>query len=486
MNGRQKNTVAIGLFWMVSLGIVFVLGILSAFAFHLKPGSDPGAGGASLEERDMALLYESFTGQQLDLAVVMTPSGNQLAEPIEQLLRAILREQAPELRSTALLRLARSLPTRQLMAGIRTLMEMPASAARNEGLAQFLKRWGNSDGRSAVAFATAIPNATDRDLALAAVLHGWSRARPREAWSWVVERFGTPRRAQPWLRIILLNLQQVDRPQAIELLHALPVSTAQDDLAAAMVEGLLETLPTDNVLSWLAEFPPSSFAAAGTTLAINWARSDPPSAAAWLLGALPMEMDAMEQVLREWVYRSPQPAADWVWSHFDGNASLRYMEIIAAEWIAVDGPSPLAQWLNTNGPSPSLDGAIEALAVAAAEFDPATALVWAQSLHDGERRTMLEIFIGRQWQLDNPNEADSSLPLMVNNPTVLAALFNAERTEFENAAAAAAEEPAYEPVSAAPDMLPAEPLPDDSGDIDDTSADSQDLPADEEPLDPVD
>ena len=44
MKGKQFNVVTIGIAWMVSLGFVFILGILSAFALHLGPGAGTGMG----------------------------------------------------------------------------------------------------------------------------------------------------------------------------------------------------------------------------------------------------------------------------------------------------------------------------------------------------------------------------------------------------------------------------------------------------------
>ena len=91
------------------------------------------------------------------------------------------------------------------------------------------------------------------------------------------------------------------------------------------------------------------------------------------------------------------------------------MDVLAEEWVANDGPTPLAQWLNQRGPDPSLDAAIEQLALATAEVEPATALVWAQSVSDPEERATLEIVIGRAWLQMAPSEAADSLPLLLES-----------------------------------------------------------------------
>jgi hypothetical protein len=422
MKTGKLTPITLGLAWLASLGVVFVLGILLAFAFHLDPRAESAAAAAPLEERELSLLLERHLGEPLDSAALRDPGDNQIAPQIDQLVRTLLREPQPLRRSADALRLAEVLPSRQLMGAIRMLGELPADPARNDVLGHFLSRWGHNDGRSAVAFVSSLPASLDRDQSMGAVLNGWSKKRPREAWSWVVERYGTPRRAQPWLGIILSNLMYMDRAQAIELLHALPVSVTQDELAELVVVRLLDSLPPAEVVDWLVELPEATLASAMARLAVEWSKADPPSAAMWLYDNMADDIVTMETITREWTYRNPPQAASWVWEHYHGEDCRQLLEAVAREWVAMEGPAPLARWLNDNGPGGALDSAIEVLALATAPLDPSTALVWVQSISDSERREMLEIFIGREWLLSDPEEAGAALPLLVTNPRSRAAL----------------------------------------------------------------
>jgi hypothetical protein len=58
--------------------------------------------------------------------------------------------------------------------------------------------------------------------------------------------------------------------------------------------------------------------------------------------------------------------------------------------------------------------------------DPATALVWAQSIIDTDTRGMLEILIGREWIRVSPQEAEENLPLLLESETARAALLEPE------------------------------------------------------------
>jgi hypothetical protein len=110
------------------------------------------------------------------------------------------------------------------------------------------------------------------------------------------------------------------------------------------------------------------------------------------------------------------------------------MDLIAGEWIANDGPTPVAEWLNARGPHRHLDGAIEALSLATAEVDPATALVWAQSVTDPETSSMLEIYIGRDWLRIDPQEAEETLPLLLESEAARSALLEPVYESVEDSA----------------------------------------------------
>ncbi|NDV61691.1 hypothetical protein G0Q06_04440 [Puniceicoccales bacterium CK1056] len=438
MKRKQLSAVALGLAWMASLGAVFILGILSAFAFHLAPGGGADSqGDLTLDQRDMVLIIERFTGEEVDVAELLSVAGDEPVPPqLEQSLRAIMRESDPDFRQMATARLLGGLPARRVMAVIRFLQEIRQSPARNQILREFLESWGNSDGRSAIAFATSLSAPRERQLATGAVLRGWSQARPSDAWNWVIEREGKTRRAERWLELILSNLGRTDRGAALALLEKSPSGDFQTQMSLVVLEQILRTESPREALRWLGELPEGSAGAAAGFLAQSWSVTEPAAAAEWLYKSFPSELEGLENVVREWTYSYPEAAADWVWDEFSGNLRRALMDVLADEWVANDGPVPLAEWLNTHGPDPALDGAIESIVLMTANLDPATALVWAQSIVDPDARSMLEIMVGRQWIRMDPDSAADSLPVLLESESARAALLEPEVSY----------EPAYEEV----------------------------------------
>jgi hypothetical protein len=369
-----------------------------------------------------------------------------------------MRENDPDLREMETRRLLRGLPARRVMGSIRLLQEVPTGPARNQILREFIESWGENDGRSAIAFAISLQAPRERQLATGAVLRGWSRARPSDAWNWVIEREKNTRRAERWLELILSNLGRTDRQTALMLLEKSPSGDFQTQMSLVVLEQILRTESPREALRWLGELPEGAAGSAASFLAGNWATTEPEAAAVWLHEAFPYEIEGLGNVLLEWTYINPNEAADWVWEGFSANLRRTYMDVIADEWVANDGPAPLAQWLNSHGPDASLDGAIESIVLTTANMDPATALIWAQSIMDPDARSMLEIMVGRQWIRMDPESAGDSLPVLLQSESARAALLEPEpvyEPAYEDIEDTAVDEMAV-PFEDEEDLLPAQ------------------------------
>ncbi len=428
MSRRGMNATLLGLGWMVSLGVVFVLGILSAFAFHLGPGAGDSSGSRlNLDQRQLLLVVERYSGQSRDLAaLVEVGSGEAVPDQLEQTIRGILRVGDPVQRREAAGQLVDGLPSRRVMAVIRFLQEIPGGPGRDDVLATFLESWAEEDGRRAIVFASSLARVPERELAIQSVLRGWSHSEPAEAWQWVIDQGGATRRAERWLAVIVSSLSSSNRPIAFQLLEQMPPSTFQNQMSQVVMQQILEAQAPREAIDWLGEFPVDSSFAAAVLLAETWARTEPATAAQWITGSYPGQTGGLSGIIREWVYIQPEEAADWVFDGFSGIARRELLEFISEEWIANDGPGPLANWINTRGPHSSLDGAIGQLALFAANLDPATAMDWAHSVYDEDSKSMLEIVIGRLWIRMNPEDAANQLPPMLLSESARAALLEPE------------------------------------------------------------
>jgi hypothetical protein len=422
MKRGTLTVVSMGLAWLVSLGGVFLLGMLLAFAVHLGPDAAPSADGLGLRERHLRVVMEELTGQPADMADLMAVGDTEEVGPqLEDALRAILRLRSPEEQLVAAYRMVSSLPERRLLGSIRFLRDLGADPARDRVLGKFLEAWGGLDGRSAILFSSKLPG-SERAQATAAVVRGWSRQEPVEAWNWVMEREPNARLAQRWVAIILQDQAHLNRALAMDLLDSLEPGPFQNRMGLLIFEQILETELPDSALAWLGQLPREVDSAAYGRVALAMARTNPEAAVTWLRETSPSDEASLIDILSDWGAARPEAAVAWAWANLEGVPLTLAMDALAEVWLEVAGPSPLAEWLNIHGPGRALDGAIEALAMATLEVDPATALVWAQSVSAREDRILLELLIGRQWLQRAPENAAETLPLLLQSPEAKAAL----------------------------------------------------------------
>lgn len=421
---HSLTAISLGMGWLISIGAAFVLGVLSAFAFHLAPDAvRPSEAMASLAERDLMVTIERFSGEPADLGSLKSvAAGDQLPGQLESALRAILRHPESRERLMAAHRITAGLPFRKRMACIRFLGQLPASPSRNQVWGIFLEDWGSRDGRSAMGFATTLSTAREQQLAISAVLRGWGRHQPAEAWGWVLEHSGNTRRAEQWLETILANLGQENRMMAFDLVRNLPDSAFRSDMALAVMDQILENEPPAEAVDWLGELPQESVPEAASLVALRWSLSDPRAAAEFLHNSFPEARPALQEILGEWAFRAPESALDWTWESLSSNQRRQILPDLAAQWIARNGPAPLASWINRTGPHQDLDNPIRELALATTSVDPPTALSWAHSLLDPELRSLTEIQIARQWLEQDPETAANSLPDLLRTAEARATL----------------------------------------------------------------
>lgn len=398
MNRKQTNAVMLGLGWMASLGAVFVLGILSAFAIHLGPGAtDEASSDLTLDQREMLLAVERYAGKPGNIAQIMAVGdGNELPEQLSQTLRGILREVDPDRRFRATQQLVAGLPSRRVMGSIKYLQEIPTGPGRDQVLDIFLESWARTDGRRAMAFAASLSSPSESALATRAVLGGWSQVRPVEAWDWIVQNAGGGVGGLRSMEVVISQISSTDRDTAFSLVDQVADPMIKDQLGGIVMSQILENTTPREAISWLSEFSPDAMQSALLELVIRWTASEP------------------------WA------AADWVYNGFPPASRAYLMDAIAEEWIAYQGPGPLADWLNARSPDSSMDGAIRQLSVATAEVDPQTALGWAQFIQDPDERSVLEIMIGRLWIRLDPEAAAIGLPELLVSESARAALLEPE------------------------------------------------------------
>jgi hypothetical protein len=417
MRRRSLTSVSIGLLWLVSLGVCFVLGLLAAFAVHTRPDD---AAQRTLAERQMALAVERVTGQPIDWQQFAErgPARGEtpLAEPVRLTLDGLLTHSDTAESALDARHLVAGLPIRQLIAASHYVSRAQGAvnpAMRQQLLAALYRAWAVDDGRSALGHALKFEDAATRELALRAVLAGWAERMPLDAWNWVVgQQADSAELRAERLALVLWEVAESNLEQAFAWMRALPArSVEQAVLADLLAAFMLETRPASDALAWLGEWPAGDLRVAATQRIVRrWAVTDPEAALRW--GAQSLAADFAEtqaRIVATWAQRDAGAAARWVWQLPAGPVRGSALAAVAEQWIEGEGAGRLAAWLNAMPSHPDLDPAIRAVAFATFEQDPATALSWAQVLSQPGDRLFVEAVIARHWLARDANSLFNAL-----------------------------------------------------------------------------
>jgi hypothetical protein len=391
--------IALGLAWLISLGIVFVLGILSAFTLHLKPGV--GMDSEPLEVRQMALVVEAILGEPLDLAEVHSHAHrDRLPRQLEMSLNYLVNTGIVSGRELQMMQLARGLPSRKRGAAVQYLFEMPSSPNRDLALQVFFRQWGREDGRSALALAIRFEDIEMREWAVSAILAGWSQRQPSDAWNWCLQNPAANELHQAnRLAEIVWYVAVVDEGLARTMMQQLPDGhAALYSVGISYSDFLLNYRGPDAAISRLDEIPDEARDEAFRLIVESWAVQDPVGAMEVSLELDPAWGGLMrDYAIAVWAQQDPEGSMDWVDRFFPGEDRFRHVQSIAEHWIAVDGPGPLSRWLNTQESLSGMDPAIQVLALEIMNDDPATALRWSQFISDTDQLVFHEAIIARNW-----------------------------------------------------------------------------------------
>ena len=369
--------VMLAVVWLASLGGVFFLGLLLAFAFHRDPGAGLSAD-SSLAERELAVILERLTGQPADLSAVFDPRtrGDELPPAVQAAWVNLLAEREPAARLYLARQLARALPPSLVARSVRFLAETPPNDARRDILTTLLEQWAMRDGRSAITFAQTVLQPRPGEDAVLAALAGWAQDQPRAAWDWAA-RTGGP------------TTQRANRLAEVAWM------AAYDE--------------TVDPMAWMAELEePRAQREVLVTLTDFFLQTDPPEGVARRLGNLP-EGDARDaakaHLSHRWAQEDPAAAMNWAETLTFGPARRETLQVVANAWIAQGGVQDVASWVNQQRSHADLDGVAQAIALAVVERDGPNAIAWAQTLTNDEDRGLTTTLVIDRWLARAPEAA---------------------------------------------------------------------------------
>ena len=255
----------------------------------------------------------------------------------------------------------------------------------------FTYAWARHDPIAALEWSKTRDPFLEQDLICEAMLSGWASVNPEAALSWAREneslRDKEQKRGNELLIGVMKGMAETDLAGATELMKELNYGlylgkAASTLLASAWAKG------EQNAIDWVESFPDgkarnSAYEALGKRLI----REDIDRAVEWVdsMDESEIKTKIAKETAKAMVILSPEKAADWVARMPVGEARSASMERVVSQWVE-DDPVATAEWLNQFPNDQGIDGTLAIFSHAVAEKQPQSALQWAQSIEDSERR----------------------------------------------------------------------------------------------------
>lgn len=411
--------------WLVSLGVVYVLGLFTAFAFHQAPG-EGGTEGMAIEDRAYAVLVARLLEQPVDWPELKSGSPDAaVPEQVAALLIALNREGDPARRSLAAETIAAAYPSRKVVPALQRLLDDSPTAGRQALLVALFARWGQIDGRSAMDFTRTVLSAHPQAAAFSrSALAGWASARPETAWRWIAQHPSARSALQAErYATVLAHARGLSESTVIEWLAGLEDPAIREGVASAEavrrfhVEGSRSAFAFGEAATDSYE----SRVAVLSTVMEAWTRQDAATARRWYEGLAPNDRDwALPALAKVWSVNEPAAALAWLGEQPASSSRTLAMREVSRSWLHAEGPVPLGEFLNNAESLGSYSPAIEVLALETMHVDPETAFSWAALVADAERRRFTAAMVALSWMTVDPTAASRAISRTpaFNNPAL--------------------------------------------------------------------
>jgi len=235
---------------------------------------------------------------------------------------------------------------------------------------------------------------------LAQSLADWAEQDPAAAWQWALTQLAADgdawqgvlariARHDPARALGCATQLAHDRADLAQIAYATVIDTlAQMGSYAAAQRSFLQ-IPDGDMKSHLV-----------ANFVLQWGRSDPLSAAAWLLG-LPAGIDrpaALVGLSRAWAAADPQEAADFAALLPAGELRRSALTAAVTVWIE-QNPGAASAWIDQLDPHPDLDQVAARISriPALVETRVEVALSWAETIVDENERTQALATVVTLW-----------------------------------------------------------------------------------------
>lgn len=231
-------------------------------------------------------------------------------------------------------------------------------------------------------------------------LADWTEQEPAAAWRWALAHsaddeeiwrgvLGRIVRSDAARALSYATQLAHDRPGVAQIAYAIVIDTLAQNGSYSAAQHALQQIPNGDMKSHLV-----------ANFALQWGRSDPLSAAGWLL-SLPAELDrpaALVGLSRAWAEADPQEAADFAVLLPAGELRQSALTAALTVWIEKN-PGGASAWIDQLDPHPDLDQVAARISriPALVETRVEVALSWAETIVDENERTQALATVVTRW-----------------------------------------------------------------------------------------
>jgi hypothetical protein len=255
----------------------------------------------------------------------------------------------------------------------------------------FTYAWARHDPIAALEWSKTRDPFIEQDLVCEAMLSGWASVDPQASLKWARENESLKdeeqKRGNELLIGVMKGMAETDLAGATELMKELNYGLYLDKAASTLLASAWAK-GEQTAIDWVESFPDgkarnSAYEALGKRLI----REDIDRAVEWVdsMDESEIKTKIAKETAKAMVILSPDKAADWVARMPAGEARSAGMERVVSQWVERD-PVATAEWLNKFPNDQSIDGALAIFSHQIADKQSQSALQWAQSIEDSERR----------------------------------------------------------------------------------------------------
>lgn len=233
---------------------------------------------------------------------------------LEKTLAGIAAEEDSGRREEMLAALADQIPITDIQTTLNELQNLVSAGVAGEFSQRLLRRWTESDGHAAAAWAEQLPAGPARDAAISGVAIEWANASLADATAWT-KTLGDEAERNATMLSVANEAVRAEPVEALRLAMALPDTLQRDELIrrAAMEWAAQDA---QGAVAWAEQISDETLRAkvlAGET--VSWAEQNPEAAATLAVEQLPagrLQNDAVVSIIQRWAQQQPETAAAWV------------------------------------------------------------------------------------------------------------------------------------------------------------------------------